>query len=64
MTTLIIDNNSAEAQKMIEFLKTQSYVKIVDKIPNKETIKAINDARRGKVTRTSSVSDLMQKLNQ
>ena len=34
MTTIIIDDKSADAKKMIEFLKTQRYAKIVDeKIP-------------------------------
>jgi len=64
MTTLIIDNSSREAKKMIEFLKTQSYVKVIEKKPNKTTQKAIEDALMGKVTRTNDVADLMQKLNQ
>jgi hypothetical protein len=64
MTTLIIDNSSREAKKMIEFLKTQSYVKVIEKKPNKTTQKAIEDALEGKVTRTKDIPDLMQKLNQ
>jgi len=64
MTTLIIDNSSKEAKKMIEFLKTQSYVQVVEKKPNRETQKAIKEALEGHVTKTDSVADLMQKLNQ
>jgi len=64
MTTLIIDNSSKEAKKMLEFLKTQTYVKVVEKRPNRETQRAIRIALDGNVTKTDSVADLMQKLNQ
>ncbi|HNW50336.1 MAG TPA: hypothetical protein PKH79_04585 [Prolixibacteraceae bacterium] len=63
MTTLIIDNSSKEAKKMIEFLKTQSYVTIVEKKPNKATQKAIEEALNGNVTKTENVADLIHQLN-
>jgi hypothetical protein len=64
MTTLIIDNSSKEAKKLIEFLKVLPYVKVIDNKPNKTTQKAIEDIQMGKVTRTNDITDLMQKLNQ
>jgi hypothetical protein len=64
LTTVIIDNSSREAKKLIEFLKVLSYVKVIDNKPNKTTQKAIEDALAGKVTGTNDVADLMQKLNQ
>ena len=63
MTTIIIDDKSADAKKMIEFLKTQRYAKIVDeKIPSASLLKSMEEARQGKVTHTKNVADLMEKL--
>ena len=63
MTTIIIDDKSADAKKMIEFLKTQRYAKIVDeKIPSASLLKSMEEARQVKVTHTKNVADLMEKL--
>lgn len=63
MTTIIINDKSTGAKKMIEFLKTQSYVTIVeDRIPSESLMKSINEAKSGKITRTNNTSDLLEKL--
>jgi len=63
MTTIIINERSAGAKKMIEYLKTQSYVTIIEeKIPSATLLKSIHEAKTGKVTRTKNVSDLLEKL--
>lgn len=63
MTTIIIDDKSTIAKKMIEFLKTQRYVKIVDeRIPNASLLKSMEEARQGKVTHTKNVADLLENL--
>ena len=64
MTTVIIDDKSTGAKKMIEFLKTQRFAKIIEeKNPNSVTKRAINDVKKGKVTSCVSVDDMMSKLN-
>ncbi|MCF8360778.1 MAG: hypothetical protein K9H26_18630 [Prolixibacteraceae bacterium] len=63
MTTLQIDTRSSEAKILLEYLKKQRFIKVIeDKTPNAETKKAIEDAENGKVIHASSVSDLMSKL--
>ena len=63
MTTIIIDDKSASAKKMIEYLKTLSYVKVIDeRVPNKETLRAVNDIKTGKVNSYKSTEELFAKL--
>jgi len=63
MTTIIINDKTADAKRMIEFLKTQRYAKIIDeKTPNTSLLKSMEEARLGKVTRTKNVADLLEKL--
>jgi hypothetical protein len=63
MTTIIINERSADAKKMVELLKTQRYVTIVEeKKPSPSLLKAMNEAKTGKVTHTKSVSDVFEKL--
>ena len=65
MTTIIMESKSKAAQIMVEFLKTQSYVKVIDDmehIPNRTTIKAIEEARSGKVIKAQNVKELLEKL--
>lgn len=63
MTTVVINTRSAEAKKMVEFLKTTRYAKVVEgKIPNKETLSAIKDVESGKVKSYSSAKELMSSL--
>ena len=63
MTTIIIDEKTAGAKKMVEFLKTQRYAKIVgERIPSASLLKSMEEARQGKVTHTENVADLLEKL--
>jgi len=63
MTTVIIDTRSAEAQKILEFLKTTRYAKVLEeKIPNSETLKAIEEVEEGYANSYKSVKELMTTL--
>ena len=63
MTTVIIDTRSNEAQKMLEFLKTTRYAKVLEeKTPNSETLKAMEEVEAGHVKSYSSVKELMKTL--
>ena len=63
MTTIIINDRTTGAKKMIEYLKTQRYVTIVEeKTPSTSLAKSFNEAKTGKVTRTKNVTDLLEKL--
>ena len=63
MTTVIINTRSAEAKKMLEFLKSTRYAKVIEEEKvNDETISAINDIENGKVNSYNSVNDLMSSL--
>jgi len=66
MVYLKVKENTAQARIFLEFIKTMPFVEFVEKndIPNAETIKAIEDARKGKGTKAKSVKDLMKKLNE
>lgn len=63
MTTVIIDTRTDEAKKMVEFLKTTRYAKVIEKYePNDETIEAINSVEEGKVNSYSSAKELISSL--
>ena len=76
MTTITINERTASAKKMLEFLKTQPYVKIIDndlqrenrtqskhqKVPNLKTKAAITEASKGGLKKYSSVASLMADL--
>ncbi len=63
MTTVIINTRSTEAKKMVEFLKTTKYAKVVEeKIPNKETLNAMRDVESGKVKSYTSTKNLIESL--
>jgi hypothetical protein len=65
LTTVVIDTRSTEAQKMLEFLKTTRYAKVIEeKIPNIETLQAIDEIESGKVNSYTSVKEMMQKLKE
>ncbi len=64
MTTVIINEKTTKGKKLLEFLKCfsgENFIQI-EQEPNATTKKAIEAARKGKVTRTKDVSDLMDKL--
>lgn len=63
MTTIIINETTAGAKKMVEYLKTQRYAKIIEeRIPRASLLESMEDARQGKVTHTKDVTDLLGKL--
>lgn len=65
MTTVTINDKIKGAKEIIQYLKTLSFVKIVDekeKIPNAETLQAFKDIEEGKVFRADSLEDLFEQL--
>ena len=63
MTTVIIDTRSAEAQKILEFLKTTRYAKVLEEnVPNNETLKAMEEVEAGHTKSYKSVEELMTAL--
>jgi len=63
MTTIVINDITIDAKKMIEFLKTQNYVTIIDeKTPNATLQKSIDEAEIGNVIREPNVNELLDRL--
>lgn len=63
MTTIIIDDKSIGAKKMIEFIKTLPYAKIIDeRTPGASLKKSMDDALAGKTNAYKSTEDLFVKL--
>lgn len=66
MTTIIINERTEKGRSLLNFLEKfngEEFI-VIDKKPNRETKLAIEDSKKGKVTKTKDVSDLMKKLNQ
>lgn len=66
MTTIIINERTEKGKSLLNFLEKfngEEFI-VIDKKPNRETKRAIEDSKKGKVTKTKDVSDLMKKLNQ
>jgi len=47
MTTIVINERSIGAKKLIEFLKTQPFVTIVEERKSSSSVKSMNDAKTG-----------------
>jgi hypothetical protein len=63
MTTVIIDTRTKEAKKIVEFLKTTRYAKVLEEnVPNEETIQAMNEVAEGKVNTYRSAKEMMESL--
>ncbi len=63
MTTIVINDRTTGAKKMIEFLKTQSYVTIIEeKKPRASLLKSMEEARTGKTNEYESTEQLFAKL--
>jgi antitoxin component of RelBE/YafQ-DinJ toxin-antitoxin module len=64
--TLKINDRTKRGQALIEFLKQyvigDKNVEVV-KMPNEETIKAIEEVESGKVIKAKNAADLIRKLN-
>ena len=63
MTTIIIDDKSMGAKKIIEYIKTLPYAKIIDeREPNKDTLRAVNEIKTGKTNSYKNTEVLFAKL--
>ncbi len=65
MTTITINDKIKGAKEIIRYLKTLSFVKVVDekeKIPNAKTIKAFEDIEEGRIFKADSLEDLYEQL--
>jgi hypothetical protein len=63
MTTIIIESKSKAAKDLIDYLKKQPFVKVIEDLEPSESLKrSIEEAKTGKVNMTDSVSDLLDKL--
>lgn len=66
MVTVSIDNNTSRGKHLVELLRelAKSGNDIcINNEPNKETIKAISDARKRKGMSASNVDELFEQLN-
>lgn len=61
MTYITIDTKTKQAQKFVELLETLPFAKIL-KEPNAGTKKAIEDARKGKTKKATSLEQLFTDL--
>ena len=62
MTYISIDTTNKQSKSFLEFAKTLSFIKIIDE-PNPTTIKAIKEAKQGKVTKHKNAKELISFLN-
>ena len=63
MTTIIINERSKGAKKLIEFLKTQPFVTILEeKTPSLTLAKSIKEAKSGKTTEYKNTEELFSTL--
>lgn len=63
MTTIIINDKTTDAKRMVEFLKTQRYAKIIDeRTPSASLRKSMEEAKAGKTNEYKSTEDLFTKL--
>ena len=63
MTTVIIDTRTKEAKKMVEFLRTTRYAKVLmEKEPNEETLQAMNEVKEGNVNTYKSAKEMIASL--
>jgi len=63
MTTIIIDEKTKGAKKMVEYLKTQRYAKIIDeRTPNASLLKSMEEARTGKTKEMGNIDDYFNGL--
>lgn len=63
MTTVIINTRTSEAKKMVEFLKSTRYAKVIEENElNDETLEAIDAVEDGKVNSYSSAKELISSL--
>jgi hypothetical protein len=65
MATITINERTSKGKSLMEFLRKfegENFIHIA-KEPNEETKRAIKEVKKGNVTKTKNVADLMDKLN-
>jgi hypothetical protein len=63
MTKVIIDTRTKEAKKMVEFLKSTRYARVLqEKEPNEETLLAMNEVKEGNVNTYKSANEMITSL--
>ena len=63
MTTIVINEKSVGAKKLVEYLRTQPFVTIVEeKSPTDSLLKSMEEAETGKTTVYNSTEELFSKL--
>ena len=63
MTTIIINDKTTDAKRMVEFLKTQRYAKIIDeRTPGASLLKSMEEANTGKTKEMKNTEDYFKKL--
>ncbi len=62
MTTVIIDSKTKKGRLLLELIREMGVGEILHDKPNKETRDAIEDARKGNVTRADSATELCKEL--
>ena len=64
MATVIINDKIKAGKLFLEFLKSQTWAKVIEKKhPNAKTRQAIKDAENNKMFKTENVEDLIKQLN-
>jgi hypothetical protein len=65
MVQVLIDERTSQAKKILAFLKTLSFVKVIEKesTPNAVTKKAIDDVEKGRSAKCKNVEDMFKRLN-
>ncbi len=62
MTYIRINTNTVQAKKFVELIETLSFAEILSK-PNSVTKRAMNSAKKEKVTKHKNSKDLISFLN-
>jgi hypothetical protein len=65
MTTVTINERTSKGKMLLEILRKfegEEFINFQSK-PNAETMRAIRDVKKGKVTVCESVDDMVKKLN-
>ena len=63
MTTIVINDRSIGAKKLVEYLKTQPFVTIIEeKMPSTSLLKSMEEAKSGKTTEYKNTEELFSKL--
>ena len=62
MTTVIINNKTKKGKLILDLIREMECGEILYDYPNEETIIAIDDARKGKLLKADSATELCKEL--